>query len=385
MKQYKLQLLAGLTAITVALAGCSGANKIAGADGNPNEPVVTVEGTVVTKAQFDKVYEQLGEKFNLAQMPTDAPQRKMLEDTVKQMALNKMILDILLKNDAKKLGITVTQNEVEEFKQKEIFSQPGAKEQLEKYLDEQMITQAEFDESLKENILMNKFIEKKAGDQLQVSDSEVTAYYQKNKQQFEVPKRINSSHILVKAIEPQMRKEIRENKGGLSEADVEKMLQEQKAQLKKEAEELYKRVTADPGKFKEIAEKESDDTASAKNGGALGDMVEATTDPDFWAALEKTTVGKMYPGIVETQFGYHILMVHGKQEPKQQTLAEAKPLIHQLLEQQKRQQVLMDWANQKKASAKIEIAPKYQPQISQEAAIPVEPAAEEAAPEKKAS
>lgn len=360
MTKTKASILAGMTAFTVLLAGCSGGNS---AMGDGGKKVASVNGVAITKADYDKTYDELRQALGLDKMPEQ--QKQMLADTVKQMTLNKLIYQTLVYSEAEKAGVKVSDQEVQQFKQDKIFKDPAMKEQYQSFLKQQKMSEADFDKSIREQLLLNKFTEVKGGPSVQVTDAEVEEFYNKNKDQFKLPERIKASHILVKAIVPQMKQEIRDKNPKITDTELEKQINTRKAEMKAKADKLFTEVKADPGKFEELAKKNSDDTVSAQNGGDLGLMVESNIDPVFWEAIEKTKDGAMYPGVLATQFGYHIIKVINHLPAKQETFAEAKDFIKDQLGQQKKQEFLKRWAEQSKTTAKISIEPEYMPQAAQ--------------------
>src|SRR5690606_12850001 len=119
-------------------------------------------------------------------------------------------LSALINNEASKAGIQVTGDEIQKYKQEKIFSNPDMKTQFKTFLEQNQMSEADFDTMLKENLLMNKFLDVKGGAEVQVSDSEVKMFYEKNAEQFKVPERIRAKHILVEAVIPKMKKDLRE-------------------------------------------------------------------------------------------------------------------------------------------------------------------------------
>ncbi|AUZ04335.2 MULTISPECIES: peptidylprolyl isomerase [Vitreoscilla] len=123
--------------------------------------------------------------------------------------------------------------------------------------------------------------------QLKVTDEEAKAYFDKN--QASLPEKRRVAHILL-AFEQ-----------GADEAS--------KAQTKKKAEALLAKVKAKPADFAALAKENSQDPGSAQNGGDLGffakdgTMVKPFEDASF--GLKKDEIS----GLVETEFGYHILKV----------------------------------------------------------------------------
>ena len=71
------------------------------------------------------------------------------------MTLNKLILHTLVANEAQKANINVTDADVQAYKQKKIFSNPTLKEQYHTYLTQNMMSEADFDAMLKENLLLD--------------------------------------------------------------------------------------------------------------------------------------------------------------------------------------------------------------------------------------
>jgi parvulin-like peptidyl-prolyl isomerase len=354
MSKAKASILAGMLAATIFVSGCANQGALGG-----GEKVAVVNGTTISKVDFDKTYGEFEKAFHLDAAPQQ--QREAMGDTLKQMTLNKLILQTLIFNEATKDGIKVTDADVDDYKKKKIFSNPAMAEQFQAFLKQNNMKESDFDAMLKDNLLLNKFMDAKGGPAVQVSDADVQAYYAKNTAQFKIPARIHASHILVKAIVPQMKQELRSKNAKITDAELDKEIATKKEEMKAKADKLFAEVKADPAKFETLAKSSSDDTLSAQKGGDLGFMAENSIDPTFWAAAAKTPDGQMYPGVVASQFGYHIIKVMAHEAPHQQTFAEAKEMIREHMSQEKKQAFLQTWAEAQKATAKIEVEPAYKP------------------------
>jgi parvulin-like peptidyl-prolyl isomerase len=353
MNYFKRSLLTGMLACSLALTGCTAASDF-------GAKVATVNGTVISKSAYEKTYSEFEKAFRLTEAPEE--QKAAMADTLKQMTLNKLILQTLVQNAADKEGVKVSEEDIKKYKQEKIFSNPLLQAQFKTFLEQNNMKESDFDKMLQENLLMDKFMDLKGGAMVKVTDPEIQAFYNQNKARFNLPERINAKHILLKAIVPEMKKEIRKQDEKISDADLDKKIATEKATIQKQAEDLYKQVVANPAQFEEVAKKNSQDPVSAVNGGDLGDMAEASIDPAFWAAAKKTAAGQLHPGVVTTQFGYHIIKVLEHKAPHQQSFAEAKPMIEQQLAAQKKQGFLQTWVEEQKKAAKIEIEPAYQAQ-----------------------
>jgi len=120
------------------------------------------------------------------------------------------------------------------------------------------------------------------------SDADLKKYYDDNIARFKTQAQVRVSHILINAPKD------------ASAAD--------KAKAKQQADTLLAQVTAHPDQFAQIAEKNSQDPGSASKGGDLGyfsrGMIaggKAFDDAAFGLKKGETS------GIVQTDFGYHIL------------------------------------------------------------------------------
>jgi peptidyl-prolyl cis-trans isomerase C len=329
--------------------------------GNAGDKVATIDGVVVTKGDYDKLYTQFGRMLNMGADPKQAS-NPVVGETLKRLTLNQLILNTLVKKDAAALGVSVTDELFNKLKEQQI-KQLGGKEAFTGFLAQNKVDEAQFDSSLRDQLLLNQFLEKKGGASVKVSEAEVSTFYNQHLKDFNIPETVRAKHILVKAIEPELKRELKAKSPNLTPDELTAQIKAEKVTLKAKADQLAKEVQASPTKFSDIAQKNSDDVVSAKNGGDLGPLTQRDLDPVFWDAIHKTKPGTLYPGVLETQFGYHIIEVldHGK--PHQMALAEAKPIILSRLEGEKKQKVMETWVTAKKAEVakKIVIEPAYRP------------------------
>lgn len=123
--------------------------------------------------------------------------------------------------------------------------------------------------------------------------------------------------------EEETRKYFEENrekydKGATSEAEIAfipfQPSTEDKENTKKRAEDLIKELTGE--NFAEMAKKYSKDPGSAVNGGELGWFTKGMMVKPFEDAVFQGEAGKIYPEPVETEYGYHIIFVHERDEAK---------------------------------------------------------------------
>lgn len=152
----------------------------------------------------------------------------------------------------------------------------------------------------KKKILVAKLIEIELRNKFTISDDEIKACYEAHKEEFATPLKLRASHILVD-----------------TEAEVKEILQKLNA-------------GAD---FAELAAQYSKDPSKEK-GGDIGYFSRGQLIPEFENACFNLDVGKT-SDIVKTQFGYHIIKLTERKEPRTRELSEVKGEIEKDLESQK--------------------------------------------------
>lgn len=145
--------------------------------------------------------------------------------------------------------------------------------------------------------------------QVTVSDAEIKSWYEGHKDRYQQPEERRASHILIAA-----------DKGD-------------KAQAKAKAEEVLKEVQKNPAAFPELAKKYSQDPGSAAKGGDLGFFGRGAMVKPFEDTVFKLKEGET-SGIVESDFGFHIIKLTGIHSGKEKALSEVRPEIEAELKKQ---------------------------------------------------
>ena len=158
-----------------------------------------------------------------------------------------------------------------------------------------------------------------------VSDEDIAAHYEENQTEFTTPEVVKARHILKKF--------------------PDNATDEQKAETKTAAEELLKTINAElaaGADFAELARTHSEGPSSAQ-GGALRGGNPKLPPGDYFARgdmvkpFEETAFDSLEPGevsgLVETQFGFHIIKLEEKRAPEVQPFDQVQYDIRQKLVQ----------------------------------------------------
>jgi peptidyl-prolyl cis-trans isomerase D len=149
---------------------------------------------------------------------------------------------------------------------------------------------------------------------IQVSKEEARKYYDEHQSEFGTPEERQASHILITV------------KAGASQAEQDA--------AKAKAESLLQQVEQNPGKFAELAKKNSQDPGSAANGGDLGFFGRGMMVKPFEDATFALKVGEISQ-LVKSDFGYHIIKLVAIKPSRVLSFDEAREGIVNKLRQQK--------------------------------------------------
>jgi peptidyl-prolyl cis-trans isomerase D len=138
-----------------------------------------------------------------------------------------------------------------------------------------------------------------------VTDDELKVIYQQNIAQYEVPDRVHAEHILLTTV-------------GKTDAEL--------AEIKKTAEDVLAQAKKPGANFEELAKKYSEDPGSKTKGGDLGWLVHGQTVPEFDKAAFSLPKGGL-SDVIKTQYGFHIIKVLDKETAHTKTFDEVKDSI----------------------------------------------------------
>ncbi|QWV92414.1 peptidylprolyl isomerase [Geomonas oryzisoli] len=324
--------IASTTAALLCLAGCAGANKAALPAAPPQAQAVEVKDTVqlvngvaITRAEVERATRVL---LSQGGQPQQLPPQAMQQAT--QAALDQLTMAELLYQEAAKIEIKDLDQQVEKkvAESKALYPSPAA---FEEALKGSGLTMEEMTRNARKTIAINTFIEQRFASKVQVSDADAQKFYQDNLEKyFTKPENARASHILVKT-------------------DA-KMTPEEKQKAKDKAEALLKRVKGGED-FAAVAKAESG-CPSATVGGDLGTFGRGQMVPPFEKAVFDLKPGEI-SGIVESQFGFHIIKLAEKHEAGKVSYDEAKGKIFEYLKAEKVRQAVTSFVDELKSKAKI--------------------------------
>jgi len=353
-----LKLIVALIAVAIMATGC-------GLKGN--ETIMTINNTAVTKKQFDEAFDSVASKQMFGKMGVDLKKdpNSMLNLMLRERIVNELIVKTLVDQKIAERKITVSDKEVDEALKK-IETQVGDKAKFEEVLKKNGVTVDQLKKDLSEEIKITKLVDSLS--LVSIGESEAKKYYDEHKSSFEHPDKVRASHILISANPAQIKEVIiakDENKGKTAE-EIDVLVKEDMDVKHKIAEGVLAQVKANKGDFAKIAKEKSDDTMSAVQGGDLGYFAKEEMVPEFSDKAFSMTPGTVSE-IVQTQYGYHIILVTDRIAAGVDSFDKVKNQIIEYLQTQAKLKILQDNIDNMRKTADIKyLDDSYNPEKIQE-------------------
>lgn len=341
------KLLTCLALSTVLLSGCTLFQK--------TEGIVKVNDTVISMAEFDQAFDKSVDKSFLKAFGGSKNFVKSDENPMfgifKDKIVNELIVKALLDEEIAKRGIEATQEDIQ-AELKTVIDKIGSKEELNKLLKQRGVSNSQFTEDLKTQIKIKKLVN--SLEKVNVSDADTKKYYDTHKSEFTHGEQVRASHILVSANTIELIQQIKAKNPDIDTAELNKKIDEHVTSAKTKAEAILAEVKQNPDDFEKIAQKKSDDKASAERGGELGFFPREAMVSEFANAAFSMKPNTISENIVKSPYGYHIIKVTDRMEAGSSPYEKVKDEIKFYLETQKQIEVLKKFTDGAMKTAKIE-------------------------------
>lgn len=282
-----------------------------------------VNGEGVEKADFDRLIKnmELG-----AGQPIPAERR----DEILRRSLDQLITYTLLTQETKARKIAVTDVEIDGrlAEMRKPFPDEAA---FRKALSERGMTVERLRQDARIDMEISKMMDAEVANLPPIADDQARDFYQKNPDKFQQPEAVRASHILIPT-------------GQADEAGKKK--------LRAQAEAILKQAKGGAD-FAQLAREHSKD-GSASQGGDLNFFTRGQMVPAFDKVAFELKPGDI-SGIVETQFGYHIIKVAERRAAAAVPFEQVSERIRQFLADQQKQSRSEAFVASLKKKARIEV------------------------------
>ena len=302
----------------VLLSGVLGCKRNYGPD-----VVATVNGQPIQRSEVEKLYrENLGNN-------KEEPTKEQAEAT--RLGILKQLIDgEILQQAAKKMNLVASDEEVD-AKLAEMKA-PYTQEELDKRLQAANLSLADLRLEIRRNLTSEKLMNKEVNSRINITDADVTNFYNANKAQFNfIEPKYNIADIVVTSQPTPMRQG----------ANLQNSKASNDAEARKKIEMIHSRLESGED-FATLASNLSENTNDASNGGNMGFVPESSLrgEPSVFAAISKLQPGQMTeviplmaPG-AKSPVGYGIYRLIEKEPAGQRELND--PRVQQDIRQQLR-------------------------------------------------
>ena len=256
--------------------------------------VAVVNGEVITLFELNQRFRPVVEQFQGRELQ-DEEKRALLDG--KRQLLDRMVEEVLMRQEAERLEMQVTDLEVQ-TQIRQIREQLGATEsQFQEYLTLQGLTRDQYERRLREEMLRHRLLGFMIRRKVVVTSDEIRAYYENNKDDFAQQRQVRLGLILF-----------------ASHAQAEEVLAE---------------LHADTITFAEAAREYSQGPGAAQ-GGDMGLLAWRDLAADWRSALQPLRKGEISP-IIRIQDRAAILKLVDEEPGEIKPLAEVEDQIRELL------------------------------------------------------
>ena len=300
----------------------------------PADTVALLNGRPISKATFDNTrnalvnqYQQIYAQFgqDIRAMLTGA-QGRIFQLSIDAEAMERSTVTSLMEAEAERVGIEISEETVHaEFeKQYQAFldSQGATEQQLVDYLVSQGSSLEAFKENGRESVgaqLLAEAVQRSVAGEVSVTEEQVAAFFEENRDEYNREERARASHILV--------------------------------ETRQEAEDLLDQL-ASGADFAELAIANSTDTGSGPRGGDLGWFGRGQMVTLFDEAAFALEIGEL-SDVVETQFGFHIILKTDYEEAFNPELSDVIDQVRADAEDQVVLEAAQEWYTQSREAAEF--------------------------------
>ncbi len=288
------------------------------------DPVARVNGDTIGRAEFERAIRTIEGRAG-SPVPPDR------HDEIFRSVLDQMVAVKLLAQESAARKVAVADADVDaRFDQ--IKQQFPTEQAFTQALASQQTTVDKLRSDIRSDLAVNKLLEAVVGTKVAVTDADAKTFYDQNLDKFQEEEAVRASHILIRVA---------------PDAD-----EAAKTKARAEAEAVLKQIKAG-GDFAALAREHSQD-GSAAQGGDLNFFTRGQMVPAFETAAFALKPGQV-SGIVETQFGLHIIKVTDRRPARTVPFTEVTARIKDYLTSQKREEATNTFVASLKAKGKVEI------------------------------
>ncbi|MDH5560142.1 MAG: peptidyl-prolyl cis-trans isomerase [Deltaproteobacteria bacterium] len=312
MKQTVTLFLIGI--IFFSVIGCDDEQKKGNIIISESETIAVVNNMKIPLSNFQKKFH-----FFLKRYKDIIQQKEQSLKEVKNIVINQLVKEELIKQEAARKGITITAQEMETLAAESFSPYQGAG--FESILDDDEAEKEQWLEQLRYLIIEKKLVQNDLIEKIPVSSKEIKNYYQANKAEMKIPRAYRVRNITVATKD---------------DADAIQLQLKRGAKLK----DLVQNYSISPDRMVD---------------GDLGFIERGELPPEMENAIFQLNFNKRYSDIILSQDGFHIFYLIQYRPTVRLTLKKASDMIKEKLVKQRQHTAYTQWYESLKNKATITI------------------------------
>jgi peptidyl-prolyl cis-trans isomerase SurA len=290
--------------------------------------VAVVNDDVITQYEVDSTLELILKRNEQNIRPED---RERIVAEGRKALMDKMIDDLIIRQEARRLGISVREDELTSTIQESLAKRNLTIDTLQEALFKDGMDYEKYREATRSDMLRTRIMQREIRPRVTVTNDEVGAFYQEHRNEYEGKLRVRLLMIVLPV------------PAGSDEAA-------QAAQRAK-AESILKRIRA--GEYFEVLANENS-IGQARSGGDIGYVEKGTMNPIIEDVAFNLKPGEV-SGVIETPQGFYIIKALDKRGGGSLSLKATRAEIEERIFVEKMDKKYTEWLAEKRQKAHIEI------------------------------
>jgi peptidyl-prolyl cis-trans isomerase C len=341
------------------------------ADLPEDEVVAYVNGRPAMRSDFEAArltllnqYVQMYTQFGMSiQDLLAGGEGRLFQLSLEVEALRRVMAAELVEEEADRRGIQPSAEDVEaEFETQYLLflaGQDWTAEDFIAYLEEQGTSFELFKETGLDTVewqLTLDAVRRAVSGPVEPSEEDLAAYFEEHRAEYETEEQVQASHILLGTSDDELLAFLSEHEADYASEDTVPELEEIKDQLLADIRSKAGRIHAELSAGADFAElaREHSTGPSGPGGGDLGWFGRGSMVAPFEEAAFALEVGQI-SDIVETQFGFHIILLTGRREAFEPQLDDVRDQVGADLEEEILTERMQTWFDEVYEAANFEI------------------------------
>jgi len=290
--------------------------------------VAVVNDGIITLSELNTALQQVMERIE--KIPEET-RRNEVAAQARKAVMNQLIDRSLLEQEASKLKITVTEDDVDKALESLLADRGLTYEKLQETLAAEGAALAEYRDEIRRDLMRRKLVERTVKSKVSVTDEEVGAYYAKHRGDYEGKEAVRIQQILI--VKPR----------GATDRTVQ--------QAKRGAEAVLKKLKA--GESFDLLVGMHSQGPAAKAGGDLGFMEKGMMFPAVDEAAFRMKTGEI-SDVIESPIGFHIIRIVDRRGAGIKPIEEVRQEIVGKIGNEKMKKKFEEWMGDVRKKAYIE-------------------------------